>query len=196
MKQFLLIVAAGWSLTGHALFADDAVVPAANFQASRYESLWTKSPFAVETSETAVEESPDYLLVGFANIDGVSYASVIERQSPQEHFLISSDKPVKGLTLTSITIGKNGSDTYAVVNRNGQPITLKLEQAPAGAGAQPNAPVGAVPGSLTPQIPMPGALNGGPSVRGLIPARFHHQPIHLPPRPDQEHPPLPPGAGP
>jgi hypothetical protein len=165
---------------------DSANLPGAGFTPDRYEALWTKSPFAVATSETVGEESPDYFLVGVANQDGVFYASVIERQN-QEHFLLTSDKPVRGLTLKSINRSRDGMSTFAEVVKDGQPLTLKLEQAPAGPGGGPmagnmSAP-GAIPmpGSVPPQIPMPGAgafPNNG-SVRPFT--RFHRPPIRLPP---------------
>jgi hypothetical protein len=138
----------------------------------------------VATPEEAVDSSPDYLLVGFANVEGVSYASLIDVHN-QDHFLISTDKPVKGLTLTSITVGHNGADTYAKAQKDGQLITLKLEQAPAmAAAASPNQP-GALPmpGLMTPQITMPGAENSyNRSARPFIP-RVRRPPISVPPMP-------------
>jgi len=164
--------------------ADDATLPGDGFPASRYEALWTKSPFAVATSETAVEASPDYMLVGIANIEGISYASVIEAKPPQEHFLISTEKPNRGMTLVSIT--RNGSDTFAQVQKDGQTLTLKLQEAPAAAGVVTGAPqISGMTG--TPQYNMPGGQNNfvNPySVRQM--PRFHRSPIHLPPQPQQQ----------
>jgi hypothetical protein len=204
MKCLLFILAASAALTPQSLRADDPAVPGASFPASRYEALWTKSPFAVATSEASGgESSPDYFLVGIANIDGISYASVIERQH-QDHFLISTDKPVRGLTLTSITRGHNISDTYAVVQKNGQSITLKLEQPPPAAatpGAPPNNTAAAGPGAMTPQINMPGIVTsqlpmpgtGLPQPGSIRPpvSRFRRSPIHLPPPPGQQEQPAP-----
>jgi len=193
MKSLFLLLATGLALTAPSARADDPTVPGEGFSASRYEALWTKSPFAVATSEATGESSPDYFLVGIANVDGISYASVIERQS-QEHFLISTDQTTRGLKLTSITRGHDGSDTYAVVQKGGQSITLKLEQppaAPATPGAPPLTNTAVMPGVLTPQIPMPGAgLPSAGSVRPLS-ARFHRPPIHLPPPPTQQQQPVP-----
>jgi hypothetical protein len=194
MKTFILFLAMAGSLalTAKPAGAEDSAAPGPGFVASRYETLWTKSPFSVATAEAA-QESPDYSLVGIAEFDGVSYASLIERQS-QEHFLISSDKPIRGLMLTSITHGPAGTDTYAVVQKDGQPITLKLEQAPAAAATPLNvmnatnggtAVVIPAPGAMTPQILMPGANLPAPgSTRPLI--RFHRPVINLPPRPNQQ----------
>jgi len=172
--------------------ADNSAVPNAAFSASRYEDLWTKSPFAVATSE-AGPESPDYMLVGIANVDGISYACLIDAHN-QEHFLISSDKPNRGLTLTSIT--RNHDDTYAAVQKDGESITLKLQQPPPTApapGAPPaNAIVmpGGMPGGMTPQLPMPGASLSIPG-SGRPPTRFRRPLIHLPPPPTQQQQPAP-----
>ena len=189
MKCLLLAVAASAALATPLLPADDSAVPGAGFPASRYEALWTKSPFAVATPEGGTDSSPDYFLVGIATVGGISYASVIERQS-QDHYLISTDKATRGLTLTSITRGHNGSDTFAVVQKNGQSITLKLEQAPVTGptpAGMPSTNAVATPGIITPQITMPGAglPTGGP-VHPIT--RLRRAPIHLPPPPGQAQP--------
>jgi hypothetical protein len=182
MKSLLLILAAALALTAPPVRADDPATPGGGFPASRYEALWTKSPFAVATSEAA-ETSPDYSLVGISNVGGISYAGLIEKQN-NEHFLISTDKPTRGMTLTSITVGRNGSDTTVVVQKDGQPITLKLEQAPATVAGQPN---GNGPPN-TPPLPMPGAaipFSGMGSTRPF-PPRFRRPTIHLPTQPPQQ----------
>ena len=180
-----LILAAGLFLNLNAALADDSALPNSGFAPSRYESLWTKSPFAVATAD-AVEDSPDYSLVGIAEIDGVSYASLIEKQN-QEHFLISSqkDKPVRGLVLLTISHGQGGSDTYANVQKDGQTITLKLEQVAQAPGApqvitMPNA----MPSNVIQQIPMPGVVGNPFGMGGNRPfPRFRRPTIHLPPQP-------------
>jgi hypothetical protein len=188
LPPFLMALIAGVILTATDARADGPTIPDATFAPSRYETLWTKSPFAVATAETVGDTSPDYYLVGIAVIDGVSYASVIERQN-QEHFLISTDKPSRGLTLTSINRSRDGTNTYAVVQKDGQSMTLKLEQAPAAVasvpGAPPMNPMG-MPGTMTPQIQMPGT-QGFPNQASNRPfIRFHRPAIHLPPQPGQQ----------
>jgi hypothetical protein len=191
MKPLLLLLIALVALNLQAVRADDAVVPGPGFPASRYEALWKKSPFAVATTEASEDTSPDYTLVGIANFDGITYGSVIETKPPQEHFLISTDRANRGLRLTSISIGQNGADTYATVLKDGQSITLKLEQSAATPvmGAQPNQPLPGMPGAPPPQIPMPGS-NPFPGYGSTRPfTRFHRLPIHLPPMPAQQQPP-------
>jgi hypothetical protein len=198
MKRLVLLLALA-APAAQPVRADDPALPNAGFPASRYEPLWTKSPFAVATSEVSQETSPDYMLVGIANVEGISYASVIETKTPQEHFLISSDKPTRGLKLTSITRNHDGSDTYAVVQKDGQSITLKLEQPPATAVVATAPPTNtvAMPGGMTPQITMPGAAPSFPATSGARPpARFRHPLIHLPPPPAQQQQPAPPAPAP
>jgi len=141
--------------------ADAPVLPGAGFAASRYEVLWTKSPFAVASAEGG-QESPDYALKGIAQFDGISYASLIDKRSPgpePEHFLLSSDKPVKGLTLVSISRGHDSSGTFAVIQKDGQVSTLKLETvsvAPVQEQLQPVVENAAPPATPGPELlPMP-----------------------------------------
>jgi len=160
--------------------ADDIpAAPGEGFPASRYETLWTKSPFAVETPDAA-QSSPDYQLVGIAQFDGVSYASLIETQN-QQHFLLSSDQPARGLTLVSITRGQGASGNLVVVQKNGQQITLHQDTSNTGPSAPNGAPIANAPAPMAQPLPMPGA--GGP---GTVPfPRRRFLPIHLPPNPGQ-----------
>ena len=189
MKKYLLIlaIAAGFLIGATTLRADGPALPGAGFPASHYEVLWTKSPFSVATPD-AVEESTDYSLVGVTQLDGVSYASLIEKQS-QKDLLISSDKTIDGLKLMTITRSRTGSDTYATILKDGAPLTLKLESVPA-AGAVAGLP-GQQPSVVIPpgqNIPMPGNSNPpGNFVPGSLrqSIRMHRPPIHLPPMPGQ-----------
>jgi hypothetical protein len=169
--------------------ADNATMPGSGFAGDRYAGLWTKSPFAIATPD-APAASADYQLVGIAQFDGISYASLVNRQT-QEHFVVTSEKPFKNLTLVSITPGKGGSTTSAVVQRNGQPLTLTLEQAPAavpGAPGQPPPNMG-MPGMPAQPIALAPTLFNNPSVGGVnypnmgMPPhpRIHRPPIFVPP---------------
>jgi len=192
MKKFILFftVAGSFALAEEAVSADDAAVPGEGFAPSHYETLWTKSPFSVATPD-AVEASPDYTLVGITQLEGVAYASVIDTHSG-DHFLISSEKAIKGMKLISITRSHNGTDTFASVQKDGQPLNLKLQSAPATAAA------GANPGEQPPivipppgqNIPMPGTGNqpmmpGAYNPNQMPPRsiRVHRPVIHLPPMP-------------
>ncbi len=179
------------------VWADEPTLPGTGWPASRYEALWTKSPFAVATPETG-PDSPDYSLWGIAQIDGISYASVTNKQN-SEHYLLATDKPDHGLTLVSIKRGADTSGTVAVVQKDGQLITLKLEQAPppmAGANASsgmplPNSPP--QPGNPNPANLMAGGGNnfGRPPGAGPPPVSRRFPMVHAPP-PIHPMPPQPP----
>ncbi|MEI9999931.1 MAG: hypothetical protein WDO13_12640 [Verrucomicrobiota bacterium] len=94
---------------------DDATASHQGYPAARYDSLWTKSPFAVETAETNVEESPDYSLVGVARVDGISYAASSTSRTPPFPRLLRQAS--NGLALTSVTKSPTSSDIYAVLTQ-------------------------------------------------------------------------------
>ena len=166
---------------------DDATAAHQGYPAARYESLWTKSPFAVETPDENVVESTEYSLVGVFQVENISYASLIEKQNGA-HLLISSDKPLNDLTLNSITKKGNG-DTIATFTRNGEQITLKLEtsalavQPPAAMGngftvpGNPMGQMGTPQGGMAQNIPMPGT-GIQPSVRPMV--RIHRPIVRVP----------------
>lgn len=173
------------------VWADDASLPGDGFAAEHYEKLWTQSPFAVASADSAATpESSDYQIVGIARFDGVSYASLIDKQS-QEHFLLSDAKPIRGLKLISITEGKTTAESFAVVQKNGESLTLKLEPPATG-------PVASVPGMppqipmpnpaiAVPQIPMPGTGVSQPGMEPPHPppaVNFRRRLIRVPPPPD------------
>jgi hypothetical protein len=175
---------------------DEATVAHTGYQAARYEPLWTHSPFSVETPEDDTTQSAEYSLVGVAQIDGVSYANLVEKQN-QNHFLISSDKTINGLMLTAVT--HRGGDIYATITHNGEVLSLKLESgggatAPVLPPPMPNGmPVSAMPNGLPPgimpqNIPMPNA-NPMPATRPLI--RIHRPTVRILGQPGQPAPPQP-----
>lgn len=177
-RRILLYVASSSALlfSGVAL-ADDATLPGAGFTATRYEALWTKSPFSVATPEDPVS-SPDYSLVGLFRMEGVSYANVVDKQSG-EHFIVTSDKPARGLTLVSISRGKGGGAATAILKKDsGEAITLQLEES-----TETAVPM---------EAPVPTAMqwggggnrwSGGAAADGQTPPPIRMRPhlIHLPP---------------
>jgi hypothetical protein len=151
------ILLAGFIFAGFSARAGEPpTLPGSGYAATRYEALWSKSPFSVASAEDeGGPSSPDYSLVGIAQFDGVSYASLVNKQT-QEHFLVASDKPNEGFTLTSVTRGHDPSGTLAVLQKDGQSMTLKLETAPV-AGGPTVPPMLGINGG----IPPPPGMNGG-----------------------------------
>ena len=125
------------TLPGH---GDDSL-PGAGFDAQRYDSLATNSPFSVAAPE-AGETSPEYQLVGIAHFDGTDYASVIDKQTNDRLLLWRGkesprDASSSAVALISITEGKSGGESSALVVCNGQRMLLKIEKTEALAVAKP-----------------------------------------------------------
>ncbi|HUB67154.1 MAG TPA: hypothetical protein VL981_06690 [Candidatus Methylacidiphilales bacterium] len=125
-KIFPLILAgiASWSGTSQ---ADMAALPGNGFASSRYEALWTKSPFAVASSDMP-DKSFEYALVGIAQIDGVCYASLIDKSNSNHFLLATNDKVVQGLRLISVTPRPDVGKTEATFQKDDQVFTLSLNQ--------------------------------------------------------------------
>ncbi len=136
-------------LLGAAARAEDSGLPGGPFAASRYETLWTSSPFSVATPVAV--ESAEYALVGAAEFDGVSYASVIDKKS-QEHFVVTNKTPSHGLTLVSLAHGTG--PTSATLQRNGALLKLTADNTPPPPGA-------ASPMSMPGMSGMPGMARPG-----------------------------------
>ena len=119
-------------------------------------------------------------LVGMAQFDGVSYVSLIEKQSG-EHFILASDKPVRNLKLVSIARGP--AVPSAIVQRNGVRFTLQEQDAPPAArdaGTMNHPASGNGPDSQSRR----GRSGSGQSVPPR--ARFHHSSRPVPPPPRTE----------
>ena len=155
--------------------ADDApAVPGPGFPGDRYASLWTASPFSIPTPEASAALA-DYQLVGLVQFGGIAYASLVDRRT-QEHFVLTSDKPARNLTLVSVAHGP--ASTSVVINRNGELINLKQEEMSAvvSVGTAP----AAAPTANTPSGVLPAET---PPARPLV--RFHHRTLIIPPPPPQ-----------
>jgi hypothetical protein len=164
--------------TATAASGEDASAEHNGFPSTRYEQLWSKSPFSVETPDAVTTDSADYALVGVAQLGDVTYASLVDKHT-NSHILVSSDKPLGNLSVTSVT--KRSDGIYVSLTQSGSPLTLKLESAPAtGAPPMPGAaPFGGPNQGAMPNIPMPGAQG-----QQYLPprVRIHRPLIHLPPR--------------
>ena len=150
----------------------DTALPGAGFPEDRYTTLWTKSPFAIATPDAS--PSTDYQLVGLAQFDGVSYASLVDKQT-QEHFVLTSEKPVRNLSLISISHG--GPTSTAVIARAGERLILQEQNSSGTVAAPPPAPVADTPARVIPE----------PTFEQTLPARLratiHRPAVVVPPRP-------------
>ncbi len=138
-------------LAGRALDQTDRL-PGSGYTISRYDILWNDSPFTVATPDANPVQSAEYALVGVCRFKNISYATLIDKKS-QEHFLLFGDKPQRGLRLVAINPATASSAATAVILRNGESLTLRLESPPAG----PAAAGAGGPPVATQQIAMPGS---------------------------------------
>jgi len=204
---FSLLVGFGVLLAGYCKAGDS--LPGQGYSASRYETLWMKSPFSVATPDTT-DQSAEYVLVGIANLDGIDYASLVNKQT-NDRYLLASGKPQNGLSLVSITHGEDRDKTFAVIQNKGETITLKLSDTPppavaggnmsqvANAGVtMPGQPLGTInpamylqtgggfPSTMAPMSPQafgPGSARGpGQPPMPMI----RHPIIHVPTSPPQQ----------
>ncbi len=124
ISQILHCIACLTLLTSQGL--PNPTMPIGGFPDSRYESLWTKPPFAVEPSATSTGPiSPDYSLVGVVKVDDLIYASIQDKASG-EIFVVASSKPSHGFSLLAVNRGRQAEDFYALLEKGAQRITLHL----------------------------------------------------------------------
>ncbi|MCE0483754.1 MAG: hypothetical protein LV479_05900 [Methylacidiphilales bacterium] len=124
-RRFLALTLGGLALGSPHALALDPVLPGNNFDASRYEAIWTKSPFAVASPE-ASQTSSQYQLVGIAKIDDVAYANLIDSQNGS-HFLLFTTQPKRGLKLISVELPRGGSPARAILEKDGRQLCLEME---------------------------------------------------------------------
>jgi hypothetical protein len=140
------------------------------FPLSRYEELWKKSPFQLESTAPPVESaglSQRYALTGIAEINGEPIAFVMERATQQRMMVRQAGGGGNGLSLVQVDVADGKYDESTVTLRQGAEVgVVKFDAGP----AMP-APTMASPmpqGARPPQVP--GMPVPSPSAR--IPGRL------------------------
>lgn len=175
-----------------ALLAEDAapeeIVPPA-FPLSRYEDLWKKSPFQLESTAPPVADSAGlaqrYALTGIAEINGEPIAFVMERATQQRMMVRKeADAGGNGLSLVQVDMSQKKYDDSTATLRQGAEVgVVKFDAGPgmsAPAMAQGMVPPQVQPGNPAmlvppqpPQVPgQPGQMAGVPApqaVPGVVP---------------------------
>ena len=165
--------------------ATEDIVPPP-FPLSRYEELWKKSPFQLESVAPPVESAglaQRYALTGIAEISGEPIAFVMERAT-QRRIMVRKDGAGSGdLALVQIDVSPKKYDDSTVTLRQGAEVgVVKFDAGPAmpaPAMAQGMVPPQAQPGNPAmlvpppaPQIPgQPGQMAGVPpqAAPGVVP---------------------------
>ena len=173
MKNLRALMTGAFTFLGFSLLvgADDAALPGAAFDPSRYHALWENSPFAVATPVAV--ESEEYSLVGAAQFDGVAYASIVDRQN-SDHFVVTSATPAHGLSLVSLVRGQTADSTFATLQKNGSMLRLKLETTPVAGSAAP------APAPMVMNAPIASPVYSSGIHRRPPRARIFNRPIFVP----------------
>jgi len=139
--------------------AGDGVVPEA-FPLSRYEPLWERSPFQVESVAPPVESAglaQRFALTGLAAINGEPIAFLMDRAT-QNRIMVKKDSTANGLSLVQVDLQQKYSDSTATVRQGAEVGVVRFDAtAPApGMMAPPSMaqPMRAMPPGI-PQPPMP-----------------------------------------
>lgn len=174
--------------------AEEIVPPP--FPLSRYEDLWKKSPFQLESTAPPVESAglaQRYALTGIAEINGEPIAFVMERATQQRMMVRKDGGPASGgLSLVQVDVAQKKNEDSTVTLRQGAEVgVVRFDAGPTMPGqamappmaqgmmsqqAPPVVPAPPVPGinnaPQPPQMPgQPGQMAGVPpqSAPGVVP---------------------------
>jgi len=142
------------------------------FPLSRYEPLWKRSPFQLESVAPPVASEglgQRFALTGIAEINGDPIAFLFERATQTRH-MIDSKENQAGLSLVSVDVAKTYTESTATVRMGGEVGVIKFDLAATAQGAVP--PPG-MPGIPSP-APVPGIPPSVPPVQaqtapGIVP---------------------------
>lgn len=146
--------------------AENALLPPA-FPLSRYEPLWKRSPFQLESVAPPVASeglAQRYALTGIAEINGDPIAFLLERATQTRHMIDRQEDP-SGLSLLSVDVAKNYTESTVTVRVGSEVGVIKFDTAAAMQGAVPPGMAGGMgrpPQIPVPGVPMPGAVPGMP----------------------------------
>lgn len=162
--------------------AESGVVAGA-FPLSRYETLWERSPFQLESVAPPVESaglSQRFALTGLAAINGEPIAFLMDRAT-QNRLMVRKDGSEGGVSLVQVDVQKKYTDSTATVRQGAEVGVIRFDasasaappvmQAPVAppmvramppqvAPGQPTAPVPLAPG-VVPPVPGPGVPQAG-----------------------------------
>ncbi len=131
------------------------IVPPA-FPISRYEQLWERSPFQLESVAPPVESAglaQRFALTGIAEINGEPIAFVMERAT-QRRLMVRKDSTDGDVSLVQVDVQQKYNDSTATLRQGAEVGVVRFDAAGAGAVAMP-AP--AMPQQRAmPGIPQPG----------------------------------------
>ena len=164
---------------------DGVVLPA--FPLTRYEPLWERSPFQLESVAPPVESAglaQRFALTGLAEINGEPIAFIMDRAT-QNRLMVRKDSSEGGVSLVQVDVQKKYIDSTATLRQGAEVGVVRFDVGAAGAAppmaqqvmptprAMPPMPPGVPPQAVPPQMPqIPGQAQAMPAVPtppGVVP---------------------------
>ena len=164
---------------------DGVVLPA--FPLTRYEPLWERSPFQLESVAPPVESAglaQRFALTGLAEINGEPIAFIMDRAT-QNRLMVRKDSSEGGVSLVQVDVQKKYIDSTATLRQGAEVGVVRFDAGAAGAAppmaqqvmptprAMPPMPPGVPPQAVPPQMPqIPGQAQAMPAVPtppGVVP---------------------------
>jgi hypothetical protein len=166
------------------------VLPA--FPLTRYEPLWERSPFQLESVAPPVESAglaQRFALTGLAEINGEPIAFIMDRAT-QNRLMVRKDSSEGGVSLVQVDVQKKYIDSTATLRQGAEVGVVRFDAGAAGAVPPPLAqqamptprampppvPPGIPPQGVPPQMPqipqIPGqaqAMPAIPTAPGVVP---------------------------
>ena len=162
------------------------VLPA--FPLTRYEPLWERSPFQLESVAPPVESAglaQRFALTGLAEINGEPIAFVMDRAT-QNRLMVKKDSSEGGLSLVQVDVQQKYIDSTATLRQGSEVGVVRFDAGGAGVApppmaqqvmptprAMPPMPPGVPPQAVPPQMPqIPGqaqAMPAMPVAPGVVP---------------------------
>ena len=133
--------------------SEDVVVAA--FPLSRYEPLWERSPFQVESVAPPVESAglaQRFALTGLAAINGEPIAFLMDRAT-QNRMMVKTDSSEGGVSLVQVDVQQKYTDSTATVRQGSEVGVVRFD---AGAAAPAMMPP---PGMAQPMRAVPSGMS-------------------------------------
>lgn len=150
--------------------ADDGITRPA-FPLSRYQPLWQRSPFQLESVAPPVESAglaQRFALTGIAEINGEPMAFVMERAT-QNRLMVKANSTEGGVSLVQVDVQQKYTDSSATLRQGAEVGVVRFEAAAAMAPGMPQ-PGMQVPRLIPQAIPQPGVSPSAAAFPGVPPA--------------------------
>lgn len=156
---------------------DSVVLPP--FPLSRYQQLWERSPFQLESVAPPVESAglaQRFALTGIAQINGEPIAFLMDRAT-QNRMMVKKDPNEAGLSLVQVDVPEKYNESTATIRQGAEVGTVRFDAAPGGPAMPPPAipqprpmPPGFPQAAIQPPMPVPGNVPQAPAVApGVVP---------------------------